>query len=129
MISRASPRTSIFVNGVLSHPVFAAAEISTGFIDQHFEADRTKIPPDAECLHLAALSATLVYHGRKVVVRESLQPMVSRIGRTKGVEDRHRYIVRSENDVWEVALEGTTAGRLWRIQVGTRGYVVENARI
>ena len=114
-----------FVNGVLSHPVFAAAEISTGFIDQHFEADRTKIPPDAECLHLAALSATLVYHGRKVVVRESLQPMVSRIGRTKGVEDRHRYIVRSENDVWEVALEGTTAGRLWRIQVGTRGYVVE----
>ena len=114
-----------FVNSVLSHPAFAEGEISTGFIDRHFEADRAKIAPDTECLRLAALSATLVYHVRKVAVRESLQPMVSRIGRTKEVMDRHRYIVRSENDMWTVELEGTAASRLWHIQVDTRCYAVE----
>ncbi len=114
-----------FVNGVLSHPAFAAADISTGFIDRHFDGDRAKQPPDAHSLELAALTATLIYHVRRAAVRQSLQPMVSRIGRRRGMDDRHRYFVRSENDTWAITLEGTTAARHWRIQVGGRWHAVE----
>jgi propionyl-CoA carboxylase alpha chain len=38
-------------NSVLCHPAFAKGEMSTGFIDLHFGAERPKGAPDPEALH------------------------------------------------------------------------------
>jgi propionyl-CoA carboxylase alpha chain len=114
-----------FANSVLCHPAFAKGEMTTGFIDSHFEADRPKEPPDAQALRLAALAATLIYHVRIVAVRNSLRPMVSRIGGKRVLQALQRYTVRSENDVFDVLLDGTITNRHWTIQVNDRAYSVE----
>jgi propionyl-CoA carboxylase alpha chain len=114
-----------FANSVLCHPEFAEGRMSTGFIDAHFEADRPKGAPDTETLQLAALAATLIYHVRIVAVRESLRPMVSRIGGKRVAKAQQRYSVRSENDVFDILLEGAIAGRQWTITVNNRKYAVE----
>jgi propionyl-CoA carboxylase alpha chain len=114
-----------FVNTVLSHPSFIDADMSTGFIDQHFEGDRPKIAQNSENLRLAALSATLIYHVRRVAIRESLSPMISLIGRERLAKDRHLYMVRSEEDLFEVELQGTAAQRDWLIRVDSKRYAVE----
>jgi propionyl-CoA carboxylase alpha chain len=114
-----------FANSVLCHPAFAKGEMSTGFIDSHFEGDRPKGTPDADALQLAALAATLIYHVRIVAVRESLRPMVSRIGGKRVLKALQRYTVRSENDVFDIILEGTITGRHWTIRINSRKYSVE----
>jgi len=114
-----------FANNVLCHPDFAKGEMTTGFIDQHFEAHRPKEAPDPERLRLASLAATLIYHVRMVAVRDSLRPMVSRIGGKRAAGETHRYITRAENDVFDVTLEGSNADRLWTIHVDSNKYAVE----
>jgi propionyl-CoA carboxylase alpha chain len=113
-----------FANSILCHPQFAAGHLNTGFIDQHFQDSRPTIPPDRQTIELAALAATIIHHARTVAVRKSLRPMVSRIGGEKTTEDKHNYTVRTENDVLDLLLEGTT-GRLWTIHVDGRTYQIE----
>lgn len=114
-----------FANSILCHPEFAEGNLTTGFIDRHFESSQPKTPPDRRAFELAALAAALIYHVRMVAVQESLRPMVSRIGGKKTVVREHRYTVRSGNEVLDVVLEGVTAGRLWNIHVGPNTYAVE----
>ena len=114
-----------FANSILCHPEFAKGHLNTGFIEEHFQDSRPIIPPDRQTIELAALAATLIHHARTVAVRESLRPMVSRIGGEINSGDKHRYTVRSENDVLELLLEGNTAGRLWTIHVDGHAYEVE----
>lgn len=114
-----------FANSVLCHPAFAQGELDTGFIEHHFDGHLSLSPPDEKNMKLSALTAALIYHVRTMAVRESLKPMVSRIGAGKSATDTYRYFVRSEKEAYEVALEKPSKGRLWTIHVDQEKMAVE----
>lgn len=113
-----------FVNSVLSHPEFARGNLTTCFIDRHYEDCKTKTSPDPRNVEMTAIAATLVYHVRTVAVRESLRPMVSRIGGRRENGGAHSYMARSGDDVFEVSLEKARGVRQWTVGVGGRKYEV-----
>ncbi len=106
-----------FANAIVCHPEFVSGRLYTGFIDDHFTADRPNIAPEPETLNLAALAATLVYHVRTAAVRESLRPMAPQIGAVPSPPGHHHYMVRSEDDVFEIRLNGKAGDRHWQISV------------
>ncbi len=114
-----------FVNSVLCHPAFAEGDMDTGFIGRHFDGDRPSVAVDADNLRLAALTAALIYHVRTIAVRESIRPMASRIGTGKSARAPHRYLLRSEEDEFEVLLEKTAENRRWAVRVDAHRYAVE----
>ena len=65
-----------FATSVLCLPEFAEGNLSTGFIEQHFDGGIAKRSPAMHSLRLAALVATLIYHTREVAVRESMRHIV-----------------------------------------------------
>ncbi len=113
-----------FVNSVLCHPEFARGNLTTDFIDQHFDGGKPKISSDARHIEMATLAATLAYHVRTVAVRESLRPIVSRIGGRRYTKGAHSYMIRSEDDLFEVFLERAEGNRQWKVRVGNRRYEV-----
>jgi len=115
-----------FVTSVLCLPEFAEGNLSTAFIEQHFEGGVSKRSPSLQSLQLAALAATLIYHTRTVAVRESLRHMVSDIGGRRDLGKTHPYKVRSQDDLFEVTLEGLpVSGQLCTFRVGSDKYRVE----
>ncbi len=117
--------TSIdFVNSVLCHPEFIKGALTTGFLENHYDGDRPLLEADPESLKLSALASALTYHVRTVAVRDSLSPMVSRIGGQRTRRDKNTYYVKSEGESFKVVLEGTTEGRLWTIHVDDSRYSV-----
>ncbi len=118
-----------FVTRVLCLPEFAEGNLSTGFIDQHFEGGKAKLSPAIQYLRLAALAATLIYHTRTVAVRKSLRHMVSDIGVKRDNGRSHRYMVRCQEDVFEVVLEQPpVSGQVCPIQVDGAMFQVEIPR-
>ncbi len=114
-----------FVTRVLCLPEFAEGNLHTGFIDQHFEGGRAKLSPPVQHLRLTAMAATLIYHTRTVAVRKSLRHMVSDIGVKRDRGQSHRYMVRCQEDVFEVVLdEPPVSGRPCPIQVDGALYQV-----
>ncbi|MDR3555164.1 MAG: acetyl-CoA carboxylase biotin carboxylase subunit [Syntrophobacteraceae bacterium] len=113
-----------FVNSVLCHPEFAAGNLSTGFIEQHFDGGTPKQLPDPRNVEMGALAAALVYHMQTVAIRESLRPMVSLIGGRREDGGAHNYIVRTGEHLFEVLLEKTQEVRRWTIHVNGRAYDV-----
>ncbi len=118
-----------FVAGVLCHPEFAKGTLDTGFIDHHFDGSRPLCPPDEELVELSALAATLIYHVRRAAVRESVQPMVSRIGGRRVTDGPHLYTVRSEGDVFQVQIQGSTQSRIWTIHLNGRRHEVQTPEL
>jgi propionyl-CoA carboxylase alpha chain len=120
------PATNIdFVNAILDHRAFAAGELSTDFIARHFEGERPKELPDREWLRLAALASTLIYHNRQHLVRDSLKPMAAMVGGASPPKGAWDYMVKGEEDLFRVGLEGDRASRAWRITVDDRPYAVQ----
>ena len=113
-----------FVNAVVDHPAFAAGELSTDFIEEHFVEGRSKRPPDQEKIDYMIMAAVLVYHNRQDLVRDSLEPMSPLVGSTAGPRKTQEYMVRIDQDVFEVRLEGDPESRRWRILVNERTYEV-----
>ena len=114
-----------FVSTVLCLPDFAAGELSTGFIDQHFDGGIAKQPPKQEDMALAALAATLIYHTRTVAVREALKPMVSSIGATRELPQQVRYRCRSGNEMFDITMETQPiSGEICMIRVGEERFAV-----
>ena len=101
-----------FVNAVLTHPSFSAGELSTDFIAEHFEEGRRKCPWPVEVLHYMVIAATLVYHNRNNLVRESLKPMATHVGQTHRLSEWVEYTVKAEEDRFEVrdTQEGRSPG-------------------
>ena len=114
-----------FANSVLCHPEFAKGNLATDFIERYFDGHRALCRPDGRNLKLAALAATLIYHVRTMGVRESVRPMVSRIGAGQNMADAHRYFVRSDGDEYRVVLEKASEERLWTIHVDDSRFTVE----
>ncbi len=113
-----------FVNSVLCHPEYARGNLTTCFIDRHYDGCKTKTSPDPRNVEMAALAATLIYHVRTVAVRESLRPMVSRIGVRRENGGAHSYVARSGDDLFELSLQRAAGERQWTIDVGGRKYDV-----
>jgi propionyl-CoA carboxylase alpha chain len=70
------------------------------------------------------MAASLVYHNRQKVVRDSLKPLVPQVGVTRAPKGFFDYVVKSENDVFQIRLEGDPAGRDWNIRLDDRSFVV-----
>lgn len=115
-----------FVTSVLCLPEFAEGNLSTGFIDQHFEGGISKRSPAIHHLRLAALVAALIYHTRTVAVRESMRHMVSDIGGKREMGRYPQYMVRCQDDLYEVTLEAPpVSGQTCTIRVDGNMYQVE----
>jgi propionyl-CoA carboxylase alpha chain len=113
-----------FVNAVLTHPEFAAGNLSTAFIETHFEKGLPKESPPLERLHFMAMAATIVYHNRQSLTRESLKPMAAQVGLAHAASDRNPYMVRCRQDVFEICLHKDPPPREWTVTVGGRAYAV-----
>jgi len=113
-----------FTNAIVNHPAFMAGDLSTEFIEEHFEAGQSKIPPDPENIAYMVMAGVLIYHVRSSHVRASLKPMAALVGGAAVEEKSHPYIVRAGTDVFDVEMEGDEASRHWIIRVNGNAYEV-----
>jgi propionyl-CoA carboxylase alpha chain len=98
--------------------------LSTSFIDEHFEKGLPKIAPPAERLQYMAMAATIVYHNRQSLTRESLKPMAARVGTAHALKDCHPYNVRCGRDLFEICLRKDPPPNAWTVSVEGRSYAV-----
>ncbi|MDI6742879.1 MAG: hypothetical protein QMD11_09070, partial [Smithella sp.] len=117
--------TADFVTSVLCQPAFAKGDLSTGFLEEHFEGARSKAPPDDESLSLTVIAAAVIHHVRTIAVRESIQPARQITGNVRPAQTSARYKVRSEEEIFDVRLSGTLKDSLWTFQINGRTYDVE----
>ena len=113
-----------FANAVLNHPAFIAGELSTDFIGNHFENGQMKQPPPLEILHFMAMAATLVYHNRQNLVRDSLKPMAAHVGGIPSAKAVHHYMVKGGNDIFELRVQGDQTSHTWIIGINENQYQV-----
>ena len=113
-----------FANAILNHPAFIKGDLSTGFIDEYFEGGKAKIDPPMEQLVAMIIAVTIVYHNRKNLVRESLKPMATKVGLSHKPDQKHRYVVKSKTDIFEVELVGEYGSSDWRCKVNGADYSV-----
>ncbi|MEW6349446.1 MAG: acetyl-CoA carboxylase biotin carboxylase subunit [Thermodesulfobacteriota bacterium] len=112
-----------FANAVVNHPAFVAGDLSTHFLEEHFQDGESKIPPREEDLRLLSIAVVLVYHTRQSLVRESLREASPRVG--AGEEARvHHYVVNVDAHVFEVEMEADFSGGVWYGTVGEFSYKV-----
>lgn len=113
-----------FLNQVLNLSAFISGDISADFIERNFEEGKAKEGPSREHLRLVALAATLIYHNRSVLVRESLKPMISTIGGGPQPRGPYEYVVKCPFDVFTIELRDHGLERGWVARVGDRDYTV-----
>ncbi len=113
-----------FVNAVVDHPVFSSGKLSTDFISDHFLDGQARISPDQEKVDYMMIAAVLVYHNRQDLVRQSLAPMSAIVGRTSGLREMPRYMVKVGEEVFSVLLDGDSENRNWNIKVEEKTYHV-----
>ena len=113
-----------FVNSILNHPAFITGELSTGFIEEHYEEGKVKIEPPMERLVEMVIATTIVYHNRKNLVRESLKPMATKVGLSHKPDQKHRYVVKGSTNIFEVDLVGEPASPDWSCRVNGVDYSV-----
>ena len=115
-----------FTASVLCQPAFERGDLSTRFLEEHFEGARPKTPPDADHLRLTALAAALIYHVRMIAIRESIRPAATGYGFPRPERKTSRYKVKSENDVFDVRLSGSLKENRWSFKVNGQNYEVES---
>jgi propionyl-CoA carboxylase alpha chain len=118
-----------FAGAILTLPAFIEGNLSTGFIEEHFKDAQKKIKPPVTCLHYMALAATLVYHNRQNLVRDSLRPMAAQVGGASPSKPRYDYVVKGEEDAMELGLrQADPASRQWEVWVDGHLYHVTTPR-
>jgi propionyl-CoA carboxylase alpha chain len=117
-----------FLNQVLNLSAFNSGDISADFVEQNFEEGRAKEGPSREHLRLVALAATLIYHNRSVLVRESLKPMISTIGGSPQPRGPYEYVVKCPSDVFTIELKDQGPERGWLARVEDREYTLVSPR-
>jgi len=113
-----------FANSILNHPAFIKGELSTGFIDEHYEDGQAKIEPPMEQLDAMVIATTVVYHNRKNLVRESLKPMSAKVGLSHKQAQHYRYVVKGNKNIFEVELLGQLSSRDWSVKMNGKEYAV-----
>ncbi len=114
-----------FVNSILCHPEFAAGNLSTAFIDRHFDGSRPKIGATEEFVKMGALAATVIHYARSAAVRDSLRPIASRIGGGHHTAGACPYKVKAEKYLFDVKVDGDLSTRTWIVQINDRIHSVE----
>lgn len=113
-----------FVNAVLNQAPFAEGRLSTGFISEHFDQGVAKSPPALESLHYMAAAAALVYHNRNNLIRQSVEPMVSKVGQPRKKRNVSRYIVKDGDRSFQIRMLRESRLNAWTISVDNREYKV-----
>jgi propionyl-CoA carboxylase alpha chain len=113
-----------FVNAILNHPAYQEGALSTRFIERHFKEGQADVPPPREQVQHMVMAATLIYHNRQNVVRDSLKPLGPQVGVTHVPKASHDYVVKAENEVFQIRLEGDPATRQWDIRVDDHPFEV-----
>jgi propionyl-CoA carboxylase alpha chain len=111
-----------FLNRILNLSTFCSGDISTDFIEQNFGEGKAKESPSLNNLRLVALAATLIYHNRQLLVRESLKPMISKIGGSTEPRGPYQYIVKCSYETFAIKLEYQGSGGSWVAEVGEHQY-------
>lgn len=114
-----------FTNAILNHPAFIQGDLSTAFIDDHFDRGGSKLLPPAKHLDYMVIAATLVYHNRQSLVRDSLIPLAAKVGRAHEPVLEHGYVVQNEHGVFQVTLRRRARPNDWDIRVNRTAYRVE----
>jgi propionyl-CoA carboxylase alpha chain len=114
-----------FVNAILTHPAFIRGELSTDFIAEHFEEGLRKLPPSPEVLHYMVIAATLIYHNRNRLVRESLKPMATHVGMTYSPPQWVDYTVKSGEELFNLKICKKSPPREWTVVVNENKYQVK----
>lgn len=114
-----------FCNAIANHPAFARGELSTGFIEKHFQDGESIIPYDSETLHYMAIAAALVFHTRGRLVVESLKPMRPMVGAMPEEKRSYDYVTRVDTTVLPLRLRGDRETRQWEVDVDGTTYAVE----
>ena len=113
-----------FVNAVLNHPSFIEGSLSTGFIAEHFDQGTAKTVPQIEALHYMAIAATLVYHNRNNLVRQSVEPMAPKLGTSQRKSRVSRYVIRDGKRSFQLRMLRESRLNAWTIGVDNREYKV-----
>jgi propionyl-CoA carboxylase alpha chain len=114
-----------FVNAVVDHPAFAAGDLSTDFIEEHFEDGRSKIPPNPDKVKLMLVAAVLIHYNRRNLIRDSLKPMKPVVGAKEDPRTQRQYVVKAGDDVFSVTLIRQNGSRVWTMEIdGTTHEVV-----
>jgi propionyl-CoA carboxylase alpha chain len=113
-----------FVNAILNHPAFIKGDLSTGFIEEHFDEGQMKTSPPMERLHFMVMAATLVYHNRQNLVRDSLKPMAAKVGQAHEQKNFHDYVVKGEKNIFHLRLSGDATPNNWTIRIDDNDYQV-----
>ena len=113
-----------FVNAVLNHPSFIEGNLSTGFIAEHFDQGTAKTVPPIEALHYMAIAATLVYHNRNNLVRQSVEPMAPKLGTSQRKSRVSRYVIRDGKRSFQLRMLRESRLNAWTIGVDNREYKV-----
>jgi propionyl-CoA carboxylase alpha chain len=114
-----------FVNAILTHPAFIEGDLSTDFIAEHFAEGQRTLPPPAEVLHYMVIAATLVYHNRNRLVRESLKPMATHVGQTYRPPQWAEYTVKAGEDRFNLKICKKSQPREWTVLVNEVRYQVK----
>ncbi len=113
-----------FANAVINHPEFISGELSTHFIDDHFLDGESKVPPTSEHIHLMVIAASLIFHSRRMLMKEALKPMSPLIGGKTETIESAAYAARIDGRTLSVELKGSEASRNWTFLVGGKTYLV-----
>jgi propionyl-CoA carboxylase alpha chain len=98
-----------FANSILNHPRFIKGDMTTKFIDEHYEDGQTQVEPSKEQLEAMVIASTIVFHNRQKLVRESFKDVVAKVGTSHKPKNWQPYVVKGNTDVFEVELFGVPA--------------------
>lgn len=113
-----------FVNRILNLSAFAKAELSTSFIEENFRGGDACEPPPRDQLEDMVIAASIIYHAKRMLLRESVAHMVSTIGKPPEPVRKFDYVVRADPDVFTVTLRPRREDRTWIVEIDGRKMIV-----
>jgi propionyl-CoA carboxylase alpha chain len=113
-----------FANSILNHPKFIKGEMTTKFIDEHYEDGQTMVEPSKEQLEAMVIASTIVFHNRQKQVRESFKDVITKVGTSHKQKNVQCYVVKGNADIFEVELFGIPTESDWSIKVNGTEYSV-----
>lgn len=113
-----------FVNAVLNHTSFVEGHLSTGFIAEHFDQGVPKTAPPIEALHHMVIAAALVYHNRNNLIRQSVEPMIPKVGPTQRKRQVSHYVIKDNERSFQLRMLRESRSNAWTIGVDNREYKV-----
>jgi len=113
-----------FANAILNHPAFIEGDMTTAFIEQHFNDSEARPAPPPAHLEAMVIAVTMVYHNRENLMRESLKPLTARVGAIPKTHECYRYVVKGEADIFTVEFQNNPAARIWDFRINDTPYSV-----